>query len=186
MATKIYTKTGDDGTTALFGGTRVLKHGIRIESYGTVDELNAVLGMVLTHEMSEQLRGELTQLSSDLFTLGADLATPLDPPPTYHIPRIVEEHVAGLERKIDAHDATLPELKAFILPGGTQAAAGLHLARTVCRRAERRCVLLAENEDVGEYVVRYLNRLSDYLFMAARVANHTAGVVDVPWRSSTL
>jgi cob(I)alamin adenosyltransferase len=183
MALKIYTKTGDDGTTALFGGTRVPKHAMRIEAYGTVDELNAVLGMVLTHDMTETLRDELTQISSDLFTLGADLATPLDPPPTYHIPRITGEHIATLEGRIDAHVAILPELKAFILPGGTDAAAGLHLARTVCRRAERRTVLLAEHEDIGEFVVRYLNRLSDYLFTAARAANHAAGVSDVPWRS---
>lgn len=182
MALKIYTKTGDDGTTALFGGTRVPKHAMRIEAYGTVDELNAVLGMVLTHDMASAMREELTQISSDLFTLGADLATPLDPPPTYHIPRITGEHVSTLERKIDAYDAELPELKAFILPGGTQAAAGLHLARTVCRRAERRTVLLAEHEDIGEFVVRYLNRLSDYLFTAARAANHAAGITDTPWK----
>jgi cob(I)alamin adenosyltransferase len=182
MALRIYTKTGDDGTTGLFGGTRVAKNDLRIEAYGTVDELNAVIGIALTHELPDDVRRELTDISSLLFTLGADLATPLDPPPTYHIPRIAEEHVSALERLIDRHDDTLAPLKAFILPGGTKGAAYLHLARTVCRRAERCIVALAAREDIGDHVVHYVNRLSDYLFTAARAVNHAAGVADVPWR----
>lgn len=185
MAFRIYTKTGDDGTTGLFGGTRVQKDDLRIESYGTVDELNAVIGITLTAELPDHVREELTAISSTLFTLGADLATPLDPPPAYAIPRIGVDHVTLLERLIDAHDEVLEPLKAFILPGGTPAAAYLHLARTVCRRAERCTVALARREDVGDHVVHYLNRLSDYLFTAARAANHAASVPDVPWRSGS-
>lgn len=181
MATRIYTKTGDDGTTALFGGQRVGKDDLRIQSYGTVDELNAVVGLALTAEMSDELRAQLLAVSSELFTLGADLATPLDPPPVYAIPRIQVEHIEHLERLIDAHDAVLEQLKQFILPGGSVAAAHLHLARTVCRRAERLVVALARHEDLGPNVVTYLNRLSDYLFTAARRANHDLGLPDVPW-----
>ncbi|MDZ4745883.1 MAG: cob(I)yrinic acid a,c-diamide adenosyltransferase [bacterium] len=181
MATRIYTKTGDDGSTGLFGGARVQKNAPRIEAYGTVDELNAILGIVLTQELPEDLRAELTATSAHLFTLGADLATPLDPPPTYKIPRITEEHVLGLERRIDRIEATLPALKAFILPGGVESAATLHLARTVCRRAERAVVTLGETENTGEYVLRYLNRMSDWLFVSARYANAWAGFEDVPW-----
>jgi cob(I)alamin adenosyltransferase len=183
MATRIYTKTGDDGTTGLFGGTRVSKDHLRIHAYGTVDELNAVVGMALSHELADDLREHLLRISSDLFTVGADLATPLDPPPVYEIPRVTEEHVADLERRIDAYDAELEPLKNFILPGGTVAASQLHLARTICRRAERITVALAAHEDVGAFVIRYLNRLSDYLFTAARLANHRAGIADTPWRA---
>lgn len=185
MAFRIYTKTGDDGTTGLFGGTRVQKDDLRIEAYGTVDELNAVIGITLTAPLPDHVREELTAISSTLFTLGADLATPLDPPPVYAIPRIGVDHVTALERLIDAHDEVLEPLKAFILPGGTPAAAYLHLARTVCRRAERCTVALARREDVGDHVVHYLNRLSDYLFTAARAVNHAASVPDVPWRSGS-
>ncbi|MEY3385910.1 MAG: hypothetical protein RIR53_721 [Bacteroidota bacterium] len=184
MAIRIYTKTGDDGTTALFGGTRVDKDDLRIEAYGTVDELNAIMGIVLTSELPDAVRHQLTMISSDLFTLGADLATPLDPPPSYHIPRVSEDDVARLEQWIDAHDEVLEPLKVFILPGGQPAAAHLHHARTVCRRAERRTVALARREDVGPHVVHFLNRLSDYLFTAARAVNHAAGVPDVPWSPS--
>ncbi|MBU3679313.1 MAG: cob(I)yrinic acid a,c-diamide adenosyltransferase [Candidatus Kapabacteria bacterium] len=180
---RIYTKTGDDGTTALFGGTRVDKDDLRIEAYGTVDELNAVLGVVLAQSLPDNVREQLTEVSSDLFTLGADLATPLDPPPAYAIPRITGVHVERLESWIDVHDATLEPLKVFILPGGEPGAAYLHLARTVCRRAERCTVGLSRREDLGLHVVHYLNRLSDYLFTAARAVNHAAGVADVPWRS---
>lgn len=182
MATRIYTKTGDDGTTGLFGGVRVGKDTLRIEAYGTVDELNAVLGLALTCDLPISLRDELLATSADLFTAGADLATPLDPPPVYAIPRIGQEHIGELERRIDRHDEALEQLRTFILPGGTPAAAHLHLARTVCRRAERLVVALARTDDIGDAVVRYLNRLSDYLFTAARVANAAAGVADVAWR----
>lgn len=182
MATRIYTKTGDDGSTGLFGGQRVRKNSARIEAYGTVDELNAVLGMVLTEVVPEDLRADLEATSAHLFTLGADLATPLHPVPTHNIPRMAEEHVLGLERRIDRLEASLLPLKVFILPGGTKSAATLHLARTVCRRAERAVISLADTEDIGGVVVRYLNRMSDWLFVAARYANARAGVDDVPWR----
>lgn len=181
MATRIYTKTGDDGTTGLFGGSRVRKDHLRIETYGTVDELNSIIGVTLTTPVPEHLAVQLRSISSVLFTLGADLATPLDPPPTYDVPRIGDEHIAELECWIDAHDDALEPLKSFILPGGSPAAAHLHVARTVCRRAERNAVALAAYEEVGPYVVRYLNRLSDYLFTAARAANASLGVADVPW-----
>lgn len=182
MATRIYTKTGDDGSTGLFGGQRVRKNAARIEAYGMVDELNAVIGMVLTHELPDDLRADLESTSAHLFTLGADLATPLSPPPIYNIPRITEEHVVGLERRIDRLEATLPPLKTFILPGGTQSAATLHLARTVCRRSERVVITLGDTEEIGGCVVRYLNRMSDWLFVAARYTNAWASVDDVPWR----
>ena len=182
MATRIYTKTGDDGTTALFGGQRVTKDDLRIQSYGTVDELNAIIGIALTGTVKDLLKSELESISMDLFTLGADLATPLEPPPMYDIPRITAEHVAELERRIDGHDEVLSELKNFILPGGSFESAHLHLARTVCRRAERIVVALARTEDLGDHVVTYLNRLSDYLFTAARRANMDLGVPDVLWR----
>ncbi len=184
MATRIYTKTGDDGTTGLFGGKRVPKHHLRIEAYGTIDELNAQIGVVLALDLAPKLREQLLAISADLFTAGADLATPLTPPPAYAIPRICQEHVASLERRIDAFDAVLKPLTTFILPGGTLVAAHLHLARTICRRAERVCTELAEHEDIGPSVIKYMNRLSDYLFTAARIANHLAGVADVPWRAA--
>jgi cob(I)alamin adenosyltransferase len=183
MATRIYTKTGDDGTTGLFGGIRVRKDDLRIEAYGTVDELNATIGVVRTCAMPESISEQIASISSVLFTLGADLATPLDPPPSFEIPRISMEHINELESWIDRFDERLEPLKAFILPGGTPAAAHLHVARTICRRAERCAVGLAAHEDVGSYVVKYLNRLSDYLFTAARAVNAEAGVADVPWRA---
>ncbi len=183
MATSLYTKTGDKGSTGLFGGQRVPKDDLRITAYGTVDELNAVLGLVLCHDCPPRLHEPLVQLSSLLFTLGSDLATPLDPPPSFDMPRIRASHSTWLEGLIDSYDAELPPLKNFILPGGTQAAAYLHLARTVCRRAERHCVSLAAREDIGSEVVVFLNRCSDYLFIAARLANHDAGLADVAWQS---
>jgi len=183
MATRIYTKTGDDGTTALFGGVRVAKQHERIESYGTVDELNAVIGIILTHYVASPLREELEQISHLLFTVGADLATPLDPPPVYEIPRIGMEHCTMLERLIDAHEEILQPLRNFILPGGAASAAFLHLARTVCRRAERHVTALSASENIGDALLPFLNRLSDYLFVAARRANHDSGVADVMWET---
>lgn len=182
MSIRIYTKTGDDGTTGLFGGSRVPKDNLRIEAYGTVDELNAIIGVVRTCTLSASLEEQLGTISADLFTLGADLATPLDPPPAYEIPRITDDHVRELEGWIDQHDAKLQPLKTFILPGGSPAAAHLHVARTVCRRAERRVVALASHEDIGSSVLHYLNRLSDYLFTISRVANAEAGITDIPWK----
>ena len=187
MATKIYTKTGDDGTTGLFGGDRVRKDHARIEAYGAVDELNATLGGVLALAAAPPpLAERIQEISALLFTAGADLATPLHPPPSYPIPRIEHRHVEYLERLIDEYEGELSPLKAFILPTGTPAAAALHLARTVCRRAERRTIALAVNEDIGETIVKFLNRLSDFLFVAARMANRLAGVPDVEWKNPAL
>jgi len=183
MSTRIYTKTGDDGTTGLFGGVRVRKDHLRIEAYGTVDELNAIIGVVRGLPMPPYIEQQLANISSTLFELGSDLATPLNPPPTYNIPRIGMEHIAELESLIDGFDETLEPLKNFILPGGCAASAHLHVARTVCRRAERCTVALAAEDNVGGFVVRYLNRLSDYLFTAARAINASHGVGDIPWSS---
>ncbi|GAB1429965.1 cob(I)yrinic acid a,c-diamide adenosyltransferase [Ignavibacteria bacterium] len=183
MATKIYTKTGDKGTTALFGGQRVAKHSPRIETYGTIDELNSVIGLALTTEMPPDLREHLSAVSSLLFTAGSDLATPLEPVPKYGIPRLSEGDVVHLEVLIDAYTSELPQLKNFILPGGTPCAAYLHLARTVCRRAERSAVVVAAEEHIGDIPVKFLNRLSDYLFTAARYANFRAGITDTAWRT---
>ena len=178
---KIYTKTGDDGTTGLFGGQRVAKYALRITAYGTVDELNAVIGIALTHNPTHRLKHPLEHLSSLLFTVGSDLATPLEPPAKYHIPRIEASHVEWLEHLIDEYQAELPELKNFILPGGTALGAHLHHGRTVCRRAERAAVELSHSENIGSFAVQFLNRLSDFLFVTARMANFLEGVEDVPW-----
>ncbi|MBI2794697.1 MAG: cob(I)yrinic acid a,c-diamide adenosyltransferase [Ignavibacteria bacterium] len=183
MATRIYTKTGDDGTTGLFGGVRVPKEHIRIEAYGTVDELNAVIGVALSCETTFALHDELQHISRLMFVVGSDLATPRNPTPAYNIPRITSEHITQLERLIDAHEDTLPALKNFILPGGISAAAHLHHARTICRRAERIVSALVKEEDIGPDVLPFLNRLSDYLFVAARRANHDAHINDVLWHS---
>jgi cob(I)alamin adenosyltransferase len=178
---KIYTRTGDDGTTGLFGGGRVSKASARIECYGTVDELNSIIG--LARSLGCSLEGEryLNHLQNTLFVLGADLATPRNAKAV--IDRIEEHHATQLETWIDELDAQLEPLKTFVLPGGTQAASSIHLARTVCRRAERLCVSAHEEEDLGDAVVHFLNRLSDFLFMLARWENHAAGIPDTPWIS---
>ncbi len=183
MATKIYTKTGDDGTTGLFGGQRVTKDSLRIESYGTVDELNSVIGQARTLGMTPEHDELLGQVQETLFVLGADLATPADrEPSSFVLPRVTADDIACLERTIDGLEETLPPLKSFILPGGTAAGATLHVARTVCRRAERRVVtLLGTDGGVGGLPVQYLNRLSDLLFVLARAVNHVAGVEEHPW-----
>lgn len=184
MASRIYTKTGDDGTTGLFGGSRVSKDALRIHSYGTVDELNAVLGLAVSGNVHQALAYEVTHLMSILFVLGSDLATPQSPSTaTMNIPRITLEHTAWLEERIDSMEKELPPLKNFILPGGTQPAAALHLARTVCRRAERTLVQLAGTEEIGDNILRFVNRLSDYLFVLARYTNHTAGIPDILWNT---
>jgi cob(I)alamin adenosyltransferase len=185
---KIYTKTGDDGSTGLFGGQRVSKASARVDAYGTVDELNSVLGLArvaCAQTPAASLDPLLCSIQSALFTLGADLATPLPAPDAKDralIDRMQPDDVTPLEAAIDAHEATLEPLRAFILPGGTPLAAWLHLARTTCRRAERLCVSLSADEDIGPVIVQYLNRLSDLLFVLARAANHLHGVPDVPWQ----
>lgn len=179
---KIYTKTGDQGTTALFGGDRVEKYALRIEAYGTVDETNAALGLgrnqVLGLGFPESFDTLLHQLQSTLFTLGADLATPLES--KAKVPRIESSHITELEQTIDTYEADLPPLKHFIMPGG--AAAGLHLARTICRRAERLTVALSREESINEQAMIYLNRLSDLLFVLARWVNLKAGIDEEAWK----
>lgn len=178
---KIYTRTGDDGTTGLFGGGRVSKASARIECYGTVDELNSIIGLARSLGCSTEGDRYLNSLQNSLFVLGADLATPRHA--KAFINRIEESHATELETWIDELDAQLEPLKTFVLPGGTQASSSIHLARTVCRRAERLCVAAHEEEDLGDAVVHFLNRLSDFLFMLARWENHAAGIPDTPWIS---
>jgi cob(I)alamin adenosyltransferase len=183
MTLRIYTRTGDEGTTGLFGGGRVDKHHPRVEAYGDVDELNAALGLARAVEPMPRIDEVLVPVQRDLFAIGALLATPdrermhqqLDKA------RIDDERIAQLERAIDDGEAELAPLKAFILPGGTPKAAALHVARTVCRRAERRVVALAREIEIPELALRYLNRLSDLLFVLARVANRRGGAGEVTW-----
>ncbi|UXT19796.1 cob(I)yrinic acid a,c-diamide adenosyltransferase [Agrobacterium tumefaciens] len=181
---KIYTRTGDKGTTALVSGPRRLKHDLRVEAYGTVDETNSAIGVARLHtgEM-EKLDAILFRIQNDLFDLGADLATPDSGEPLSYEPlRIVESQVTRLENEIDDLNAVLEPLTSFVLPGGSAAAASLHMARTVCRRAERLMVELSvtENEIVSPAALKYVNRLSDCLFVAARFAND-AGKADILW-----
>jgi cob(I)alamin adenosyltransferase len=177
---KIYTKTGDDGETGVFGGPRVRKDAIRIEAYGTVDELNAVLGCVRCEELPREVDALVERIQNELFDLGAELATP--DPAKFGLSIVGPEQIAELEAEIDRYEAHLPPLKQFILPGGTRGASQIHLARTVCRRAERRVVTLASAEAISPHLVVYLNRLSDLLFVLGRAVNQAAGVVDVPWK----
>jgi cob(I)alamin adenosyltransferase len=178
---KIYTKTGDKGDTGLFGGARVSKSSQRVSAYGDVDELNSVLGVVTAHTSDAESATRLQQIQSDLFVLGAELAKNPDKQVDLGMPLLADNDIERLERLIDTLDEALPALKTFILPGGTQSAAFLHLARTTCRRAERAVVLLASTEPVRAELVRYLNRLSDLLFTMARADNARAGTPDVPW-----
>jgi cob(I)alamin adenosyltransferase len=176
---KIYTKTGDQGVTSLMGGKRVGKDSLRIEAYGTVDELNAVLGVCRVHNEDIFLGEIFMILQKCLFRLGADLATPVGE--KYDVPRVTDNLVLQMEQWIDAMDEKLPPLKNFILPGGSELAAHLHVARTVCRRAERCAVFLRREEDIGEMPVRFLNRLSDLLFVMARYANFLKKVDEEKW-----
>ncbi len=176
----IYTKTGDRGDTSLFGGGRVGKEDVRVEAYGQVDELNAVLGVARAEGLGA-MDGLAETLQAQLFTLGSVLATPAGSKAERVIPKVDPAWATDMEKAIDGFDAELPPLNTFILPHGTRAAAALHLARTVCRRAERRVVPLCRAGKVEAAVVVYLNRLSDLLFTMARVANHRAGTKDTPW-----
>ena len=179
---KIYTRTGDKGDTSLFGGQRVPKDAMRIEAYGTVDELNSVLGIVRADGPAEELDRVLGVIQDQLFILGADLASPRSNEKK-GVRRIGAKETESLEQEIDRFEEVLKPLKSFVLPGGTPVAARLHLARTVCRRAERTVVRLSRNEDIGDECMMYLNRLSDLLFVLARFANHSAGVQEVKWKS---
>ncbi len=182
MADKIYTKTGDDGTTGLFGGRRVAKDSLRIESYGTVDELNSVIGLARAQGAGEDHDALLATIQEQLFVLGADLATPHDAMKNFALPRVTPSDVECLERAIDDMERSLPPLKNFILPGGSPAGAALHLGRTVCRRAERAVVMLRHEEpEIGVLPMQYLNRLSDLLFVLARAVNQSAGIEEHPW-----
>jgi cob(I)alamin adenosyltransferase len=181
--TKVTTRTGDDGTTALGTGQRVPKSAPRIAAYGTVDELNAHVGAVLSANVAAGLVEPLGQVQNDLFHLGAELCVPEAAKPTHPGPRIEQRHVEGLDRLIERLNADLPSLKNFVRPGGTPAAAHLHIARTVCRRAEREVVALAEQEPVGSWAIAYLNRLSDLLFVMARCETRAAGVDEPTWDS---
>ncbi len=176
---KIYTKTGDNGTTSLFDGQRVRKDNLRVETYGTVDELNSIIGLALAFGVPQEMKDDLIRINNDLFILGSDLATPIND--QLKVNRIGDQHIKWLEQKIDEYSEMLPSLRNFILPGGAQSAAFLHQARTVCRRLERIAVSLLEIEDIGQFVIVYINRLSDYLFVAARFANFLNNKEDVVW-----
>ena len=180
---KIYTKTGDQGETGLFGGGRVPKDHPRVEAYGDIDELNAVLGMVRAVELMPRIDEVLVPVQRDLFSIGALLATPHPEKRQQQLEkaRIDEERVQQLERAIDDGERELEPLRAFILPGGTPKSAALHVARTVCRRAERRVIGLHREAELPQIVIKYLNRLSDLLFVLARVANRRAGTGEVTW-----
>jgi cob(I)alamin adenosyltransferase len=196
---KLYTRSGDDGSTGLFGGQRVLKNHPRVEAYGTVDELNAALGLAAA-EITRLLGGSekpwmdskpsgflqrasaiIAQLQSRLFDIGADLATPEESKHESKVKRISEEQIAESERWIDEIDAGNQPMNTFVMPGGTELAARLHLARTICRRAERAIVSLQRDETITPGVLIYINRVSDLLFAMARRANAESGVADVPW-----
>jgi cob(I)alamin adenosyltransferase len=181
--TKIYTKTGDDGSTALGSRRRVPKDDLRIEAYGTVDELNSFIGLALSYDLDEKLRQPLRSIQNQLFHLGSDLAFPEEDKKEFEVPRIEERHIKSLEELIDAYTEQLGPLENFILPGGTQAAAALQTARAVCRRAERVLVSLARVEKINPLNQQYLNRLSDALFMIGRVENKVKGVEDPVWDS---
>lgn len=175
---KIYTRTGDSGQTGLWGGQRVDKNSVRVAAYGDVDELNAILGVVRAADIEPSLDSLLQRVQNELFVLGTDLATPGE---LSRIDRLSDNTIAQLEQDIDGFENELEPLRQFILPGGTFAAAQLHMARTVCRRAERSVVTLAQSEHVNPITLSYLNRLSDWFFVLARVVNAHAGIQDVPW-----
>jgi cob(I)alamin adenosyltransferase len=184
---KVYTKTGDTGTTALFGGTRVPKHHIRIESYGTVDELNSHIGLIRDQEINQQYKNVLIEVQDRLFTVGAILATP----PEKEILKsgekrlqnlgIIESDIEYLEKEIDAMEDSLPQMTHFVLPGGHSTVSYCHIARCVCRRAERLAVHLNDIEPTDEMVIKYLNRLSDYLFVLARKLSYDLKAEEVQW-----
>ena len=181
---KIYTKTGDKGGTSLIGGVRVPKNHIRIESYGTVDELNSYIGMVNDLSNNAQISDWLREIQDRLFTVGAVLATNPDKEVKMKLPDIHEQDVSWLEERIDEMNAVLPEMRSFILPGGNLASSTCHVARCVCRRAERICVAMQEQQEViPPIVIQYLNRLSDYLFVLARYIGHINNAPEIPWRA---
>lgn len=180
---RVYTRAGDTGTTALGGGQRIPKDSLRIEAYGTVDELNSVLGVAIASGIDEAIQPQFLVIQQVLFNLGSDLCIPEEDKKRLPVPRIEPRHVKQLEDWIDAWNEDLEPLTSFILPGGELAAAQLHVARTVCRRAERDTIALSRAEPVGDQVIPYLNRLSDLLFVAARYQAKLSGTGDILWDS---
>ncbi len=177
---KIYTKTGDGGTTSLFGGKRVDKNSVRIEAYGSVDELNSLIGTIITEKPIVDVLKKLIRIQGELFVLGTDLATPTDV--KVKIPRVTKAFITRLEKEIDMWEESLPKLKNFILPGGSPTSAKLHLARTVARRAERSMVALSRQEKISPITLSYLNRLSDWLFVLARYINKEEKAKEIIWK----
>lgn len=179
---KIYTKTGDKGLTSLFGGKRVSKHHLRIEAYGTVDELNSYIGLIRDQKIDTDTFNVLIEIQDRLFTLGSMLAT--EPGnEKVKVPQLFEDDITLIENEIDKMNETLPEMRSFVLPGGHQTVSFCHVARCVCRRAERLTVHLAEVETVNELVVKYLNRLSDYLFVLSRKLTQDNNAIEIPWKA---
>lgn len=178
---KIYTKTGDKGTTSLIGGTRLSKAHVRIDAYGTVDELNSYIGMLRDQPVNENRRELLKEIQDRLFTIGSHLASESDQTKRT-LPDLYDEDVTILESAMDAVDSQVPQLRAFVLPGGHPSVSFGHIARTVCRRAERAVIHLQQGEEVEEIVIRYLNRLSDYLFMLCRAMTYELNVEEVTWK----
>jgi cob(I)alamin adenosyltransferase len=184
MAFKIYTKTGDQGKTSLIGGTKVPKSNLRIESYGTVDELNSYIGLVSDYLTDEHSKITLKEVQDRLFTIGSSLACDPDKAPQMKIPDLKEEDILLLENEIDKMNEVLPEMKNFILPGGHVAVSTAHITRCVCRRAERICVSMLEQDSfVDPLVIKYLNRLSDYLFVLARYIGRMLSIQEIPWKA---
>jgi cob(I)alamin adenosyltransferase len=179
---KIYTRTGDDGQTSLFAGGRTGKNSARLHAYGTIDELNSFVGLAIAQGVSGEIAQALRVIQNELFVVGSDLATPLDAEAAW-ITRVTEDQVTRLEHEIDEMDSQLAPLKNFILPGGSAAASTLHIARTVCRRAERWIVELNVEDNLNASVLHYVNRLSDWLFVAARYENHLSGNGETIWQS---
>ncbi|MFM6923961.1 MAG: cob(I)yrinic acid a,c-diamide adenosyltransferase [Ferruginibacter sp.] len=183
MAFKIYTKTGDLGKTSLIGGTKVPKNNIRIEAYGTVDELNSFIGLTADQLLQQSLKDILKEIQDRLFTIGSSLACDPDKEPKLKIPDLKESDITLLEHEIDKMNEELEEMKSFILPGGHAAISTAHVTRCVCRRTERICVNMMENDlFVDPLVIKYLNRLSDYLLVLARYIGHLVGIQDIPWK----
>ena len=184
---KIYTKTGDNGTTGLYGGSRVKKYNLRIDSYGTVDELNAYIGLIKDQEISTSIKDSLLKIQNELFTLGAMLATPTEKETLksgaerLNIPKIDSSSILFLENEIDAMEEGLAPMTHFILPGGHQSVSFCHIARCVCRRSERLCVALNDEETINNDILKYLNRLSDYLFVLARKLSKDLSVEEIKW-----
>lgn len=178
---KIYTKKGDDGTTTLFGGHRIKKHNLRIEAYGTIDELNSHVGFVRDQLENERVATFLYELQNDLFNIGSHLAT-VDPKMQEKLPKLPKDIISKLEIEIDAYDEILPAMTNFILPGGHPIVSSTHIARCVCRRAERITIQLSDSEAINDQIIPFLNRLSDYLFVLSRKLAHDLGAPEILWK----